>query len=61
MYIIAIGWGFVVVLMAAAEGMTTSVGAGLLTLFFYGVVPLTIFIYLFGRRRRAPTASAARY
>ncbi|CAN5465237.1 hypothetical protein BH10PSE17_BH10PSE17_21600 [soil metagenome] len=59
MYIIAIGWGFVVVLMAAAEAMTTTIGAGLLTLFFYGVVPMTIFVYLFGRRRRAPASGAS--
>jgi hypothetical protein len=46
MYIIAIGWGFVVVLMSAAEVMETSVVAGLLTLFFYGLVPIGLFLYL---------------
>lgn len=55
MYIIAIAWGFVVVLMAAAEAMSTSIVGGLLTLFFYGAVPMAVFFYLFGTpaRRRA--------
>ncbi len=52
MYIIAIGWLYVVMLMALTE---SSVVAGLLTLAFYGLAPLALFLWLFGtpaRRRR---------
>ncbi len=52
MYIIAIAWGFVVILMAAAEAMSTSVTAGLLTLLFYGVLPLALVLYLMGTPQR---------
>lgn len=52
MYIIAIAWGFVVVLMAAAESLSTSVVGGLMTLVFYGAFPMSIFFYLFGTGRR---------
>jgi hypothetical protein len=53
MYIVAIAWLYVVILMAAAEKSLT---AGVLTLVFYGVAPLSLFLWLFGtpeRRRRA--------
>ena len=53
MYIIAIAWLYVALLAAAAE--TTVVG-GVLTLLFYGVAPLSLFLWLFGtpaRRRRS--------
>lgn len=62
MYIIAIGWLFVTVLMAAAEAMTTSLVGGMLTLLFYGVVPVGLILYLLGtpeRRRRQQRAEAA--
>lgn len=52
MYIIAIAWLYVVVLMAATESNLT---AGILTLVLYGVAPLALFLWLFGtpyRRRR---------
>lgn len=52
MYIIAIGWLYVVVLMALTE---TNVVAGLATLLFYGLLPVGILMYLGGakaRRRR---------
>jgi membrane protein implicated in regulation of membrane protease activity len=52
MYIIAIAWLYVTVLMAAAE---TSVVAGALTFTFYGLLPLALLLWLFGtpvRRRR---------
>ena len=52
MYIVAIGWGFVVVLMAAAEAMTTSVLRGLLTLVFYGILPLALVLWLLGTPQR---------
>jgi hypothetical protein len=60
MYIIALGWMFVVVLMAAAEAMASSVVGGLLTLFFYGIFPLGLFLYVFGtpQRRRNQVSSS---
>lgn len=53
MYIIAIGWLYVTVLMALTE---TSIIAGILTLLFYGLLPIALLLWLFGgpaRRRRA--------
>ncbi|MDA0191393.1 MAG: hypothetical protein OSW77_14035 [Proteobacteria bacterium] len=54
MYIIAIGWLYVTVLMAFAE---SNVVAGLLTFVFYGLLPTLLLLWLFGgparRRRRA--------
>ncbi len=61
MYIIAIGWLYVTVLMALTE---TSVVAGLLTLVFYGLLPTALLLWLFGgpvRRRRARIAANARH
>ena len=52
MYIVAIAWIYVVFMMALTE---TSVLAGVLTFIFYGLVPLALFLWLFGtpvRRRR---------
>jgi len=52
MYIVAIGWLFVVLMMALTE---TGITAGLLTFFFYGLAPLALFLWLVGtpaRRRR---------
>jgi ABC-type transport system involved in cytochrome c biogenesis permease subunit len=52
MYIVAIAWLYVTVLMALTE---SSVVAGLATFFFYGLVPLALFLWLAGtpQRRRA--------
>lgn len=52
MYIVAIAWLYVVVMMALTE---TSFIAGLVTLVFYGLAPLALFLWLMGtpeRRRR---------
>jgi hypothetical protein len=49
MWIVAIGWMYVVTLMAATE--PTVVG-GIMTFFGYGVLPLSIVSYLAGARRR---------
>lgn len=52
MYIVAIGWLWVVLMMALTE---TSITAGLLTFVFYGVFPLGLILWLLGtpaRRRR---------
>lgn len=57
MYLVAITWMFVVVLMAAAEAVS-SVGSLLgafITLMLYGVLPLSIVLYIMGapaRKRR---------
>lgn len=52
MYIIAIGWLYVTILMAFAE---TNVVAGVLTLVFYGLLPVALLLWLLGtpvRRQR---------
>jgi len=54
MYIIAIAWLYVAVLMAATEPSFTG---GVLTFLFYGLGPLAIFLYVFGRRRRPSSPS----
>jgi membrane protein implicated in regulation of membrane protease activity len=61
MYLVAIGWMFVVVMMAAAEAMSpigTVLGA-FFTLLLYGVMPLSIVLYVMGApgRRRARRAA----
>ncbi|MBZ0104171.1 MAG: hypothetical protein K8H84_00940 [Sulfuricella denitrificans] len=55
MYIIAIGWLYVVLMMSITE---TSMIAGVMTFLFYGLVPLAIFLWLFGtpQRRRSMAA-----
>lgn len=52
MYIIAIGWLYITVLMAATE---TNLVAGVLTLVFYGLAPVALLLWIFGSpgRRRA--------
>ena len=49
MWIVAIGWMYVVTLMAATE--PSGVG-GILTFFGYGVLPLSLVLYLGGVRLR---------
>lgn len=58
MWIVAIGWIYVVALMAATE---PSVFAGIMTFFGYCVLPLSLLFYLAGakRRRARRTADAA--
>ena len=58
MYIVAIAWLYVTVLMAATE---RSVTAGVLTFLAYGLVPLALLLWLFGgpRRRRDAARAAA--
>ena len=58
MYIVAIAWLYVTVLMAATEH---SVTAGALTFLAYGLAPLALLLWLFGtpqRRRNAARAAA---
>jgi hypothetical protein len=49
MWILAIGWMYVVTLMAATE---PSVVAGIMTFLFYGLLPLSLVFYLTGAWRR---------
>jgi hypothetical protein len=56
MWIVAIGWMYVVTLMAATEA---TVVAGIMTFFAYGVLPLSLVFYLAGAGRRARRKAAA--
>lgn len=70
MYLVALAWGYVVLMMAVAEATApngTVLGA-VFTLLLYGALPLSIVVYILGtpsrRRRRiaqeqAQAASAA--
>ena len=49
MHIAAVGWMYVVLMMAITED---SVIAGIMTFFFYGVLPTLIIIYITGSGRR---------
>ena len=54
LYIVAIGWIYVVLMMSVAE---TSVVAGIATFLFYGVLPLGAILYLLNTpKRRAQRA-----
>ncbi|KAB2321217.1 hypothetical protein F8A86_04860 [Betaproteobacteria bacterium SCN1] len=50
MYIVAIGWAYVILLMAITAG---SIGKGLAILIFLGILPIGVFVYAFGRRKPA--------
>ena len=64
MYLIAIAWMYVVLMMAVAEAMApqgTVLGA-FMTLLLYGVGPLALLLYILGtphRRRQRKAAEAA--
>ncbi len=49
MHIVAIAWIYVVLMMAITE---RSVVAAIMTFLLYGVLPLTIILYLMGTTRR---------
>ena len=53
MYIIAIGWGYVILMMALTS---SSLIKGLMVAFFLGVLPLWLFIYVAGSARRRSVA-----
>ena len=57
LYIVAIGWIYVVLMMSVAE---TSAVAGIATFLFYGVLPLGVILYLMNtpKRRRVNVARA---
>ncbi len=54
MYIVAIAWLYVVLMMALTE---TSVVAGIATFVLYGLAPLSLFLWLSGRRSGAATGA----
>ena len=49
MYIVAIAWIYVVLLMSFTEA---SIAAGVATFLFYGLAPLAIVLYLMGTPQR---------
>ncbi|HEY8879556.1 MAG TPA: hypothetical protein VIN03_18450 [Roseateles sp.] len=65
MYLVAIAWAYVALMMAAAEALSpqgTLFGA-FITLLLYGVLPLGLLMYILGtpgrkRRRRAAELAA---
>lgn len=50
MYLVAIAWLYVTLLMAAAE---RNVVSGVMTFLIYGLAPLALFLWLFGTPQRA--------
>ena len=61
LYLVSIGWMYVVLMMSVAEALApngTLLGA-MITLVFYGVLPLALVLYLLGTpaRRRALRAA----
>ena len=65
MYLIAIAWMYVVVMMAVVEAMAPNGGVlgALFTFLLYGVLPLSVLLYILGtpmrrRRRQAQEAGA---
>jgi hypothetical protein len=63
MYLVAIAWIYVVLMMAVAEAMSSqgSVLGGIITFVLYGLLPLGIVLYIMGTpmRRRARLAAEA--
>ena len=63
MYLVAIGWLYVVLMMAVAEALSSqgSVLGAVITFVFYGVLPLAVVMYIMGTpsRRRARLAAEA--
>jgi hypothetical protein len=64
MYLVAIAWIYVVLMMAVAEALSPQGGVlgALVTFVMYGVMPLAIVLYILGtpgRRRRARLAAEA--
>ena len=56
MYIVAIAWAYVILMMAVTAD---SLASGLATAFFLGVLPLALFVFVAdsGRRRRRREAA----
>lgn len=64
MWIVALAWLYVVLMMAVAEALSTqgTVLGAVFTLLLYGLLPLSIVLYVMGtpHRRRAARAAEAR-
>ena len=65
MYLVAIAWAYVALMMAAAELVSPqgTIFGAVVTLLLYGILPLGLLLYILGtpgrrRRRRAVEASA---
>ena len=65
MYLVAIAWAYVALMMAAAEAISPqgSLFGAFVTLMLYGVLPLGLLLYILGtpgrkRRRRAAELGA---
>jgi mannose/fructose/N-acetylgalactosamine-specific phosphotransferase system component IID len=60
LYIVAIGWMFVVILMSVVEATASngSVLGALFTFLLYGVLPLGLVLYLLGAPLRAKQRQA---
>ena len=56
MYIVAIGWAYVILMMAITA---SSIGKALAILIFLGVLPLALFVYVADRPRRQRRRSMA--
>jgi hypothetical protein len=63
MYLVAIAWIYVVLMMAVAEALSTqgTVLGAVITFLMYGVLPLGLLLYILGTpaRRRARLAAEA--
>lgn len=67
MYLVAIAWIYVVLMMAVAEALSTqgTVLGAIVTFLLYGALPLTVVLYIMGaparrrRRMQAETLAAA--
>lgn len=55
MYIVAIGWAYVILMMAITA---SSIGKALAILIFLGVLPLALFVYVAGGSRRRSRSMA---
>ena len=56
MYIVAIGWIYVVLMMSITEH---SIVGGILTFVFYGVLPVGVILYVMSTSQRRRNARAA--
>lgn len=61
MYLIAIAWIYVVLMMAVAEAMSPTGGllGAVVTFVLYGVVPVALLMYILGAPRRGRLRKAA--
>jgi amino acid transporter len=52
MHIIVIAWVYIVLIMAISNGIDYSLFAGIMTFLGYCVLPLSLFLYIAGSRKR---------